>query len=72
MLRLLLMLSTLGILVACSPSLAARRPSSPSPMIPARPTVSLTYTAQATTEIVYANLQPYAGAPDQVRSASTP
>jgi hypothetical protein len=62
MLRLLLVLSMLGILVACSPSLTARLPSSPSPIILATPTVSLTYTAQATAEIIYANLQPYASA----------
>jgi hypothetical protein len=63
MLRLMLVLSTLGFLVACSPSRAARLPASPTPMIPATPTVSLAYIPHATTEIVYANLQPYAGAP---------
>jgi len=63
MLRRLLVLITLGLLVACSPSLAARLPSSPVPTLPMTPTVSLAYTAQATTAVVYANLQPSAGAP---------
>jgi hypothetical protein len=63
MLRRLLVLITLGLLVACSPSLATRQPSSPLSTRPITPTVSLAYTAQATTEVVYANLQPYAGAP---------
>ena len=61
--RLVLVLSTLGILVACSSRPPIRLSSSPVPTIPVTPTVNLTYVAQATTEVVYANLQPYAGGP---------
>src|SRR5262245_8613224 len=75
MLRLMLVLSTLSFMVACSPSFTPRQPSSPEPMMPATltaspapimlatPTASLSYNPPATTEIIYANLQPYAGAP---------
>src|SRR5262249_14600690 len=63
MLRLMLVLSTLSFMVACSPSFTVRLPSSPAPIVLVTPTASLAYIPQATTEIIYANLQPYAGAP---------
>nr|AIA10471.1 unknown Function [uncultured bacterium] len=63
MLRLLPMLSMLGILVACSSPFTAPPPSSPSPIPLPTPTVNLIYTAQATSEIIYADLQAYTGAP---------